>query len=144
MDQQHMCLILLKIEQSAFTQAYFSSLSDVHESLDGLQIPWQADSWLWITTRLVDKFVHGFSCFLWYVHGGKKSTNGSHLAVFSEDVAFVHHFVAPHLLPTLQPYRSASGICYVIKETSYLKWQWIQIVIWIPCQCIADTVNYLE
>ena len=31
MDQQHICLILLKVEQSAFTQASFSSLSGIHE-----------------------------------------------------------------------------------------------------------------
>ena len=33
LHQQHMCLILLKVEQSAFTQAFFSSLSAVHECL---------------------------------------------------------------------------------------------------------------
>ena len=36
MDQQYMCLILLKVEQSAFTQASFPSLSDVHECSGGL------------------------------------------------------------------------------------------------------------
>ena len=29
--QQDMCLLLLKVEQSAFTQAFFSNLSGVHE-----------------------------------------------------------------------------------------------------------------
>ena len=38
MDQQHMCLILLKVEQSAFIQASFSSLSDVHEYSGYLQM----------------------------------------------------------------------------------------------------------
>ena len=38
MDQQHMCVILLKVEQSAFTQAFFSSLSDIHECSAGLQM----------------------------------------------------------------------------------------------------------
>ena len=38
MDQQHMCLILLKVEQFAFTQASFSSLSDVNKGLGGLQM----------------------------------------------------------------------------------------------------------
>ena len=33
-----MCVILLKVEQSAFTQASFSSLSDIHECSGGLQI----------------------------------------------------------------------------------------------------------
>ena len=49
MDQQHMCLILLKLEQSAFTQASFSNLSDVHKHSGGLLkspiFPWKADSW---------------------------------------------------------------------------------------------------
>ena len=31
MYQQHNCLILLKLEQSTFTQASFSSLSDIHK-----------------------------------------------------------------------------------------------------------------
>ena len=38
MDQQHMCLILLKFKQSAFTQASFSSLSDVHNCSGGLHM----------------------------------------------------------------------------------------------------------
>ena len=33
-----MCLILLKLEQSAFTQASFASLSDVHKCSGGLQM----------------------------------------------------------------------------------------------------------
>ena len=37
-DQHNMCLILLKVEQSAFNQAPFSSLFDVHECLGGLQL----------------------------------------------------------------------------------------------------------
>ena len=70
--------------------------------------------------------------------GGENSTNGSHLAVVNEDVAFAHHFVAPCLLLTLPLYSSASGIDYTSKN--YLKWQAIQLAI----QCTADTVNYLE
>ena len=38
MDQQHMCLILLKVDQSAFTQTSFSSLSDIHKCSDGFQM----------------------------------------------------------------------------------------------------------
>ena len=50
---------------------------------------------------------------------GANGTNGSLLAVFSEDVDFAHHFVALHLpAPTLPPYRSASGIGYVSKKLS--------------------------
>ena len=33
-----MCLILLKVKRSAFTQASFSSLSDIHECSGGLQL----------------------------------------------------------------------------------------------------------
>ena len=38
MDQQHMSLILLKVEQSAITQPSFSSLSDVHKCSGGIQM----------------------------------------------------------------------------------------------------------
>ena len=34
--QQQMCLIMLKVEQSAFTQASLSSLFGIHECLDSL------------------------------------------------------------------------------------------------------------
>ena len=46
-DQQHICLILLKTDQSAFTQISFSSLSDVHECSGGLQM---ASSYLYKKT----------------------------------------------------------------------------------------------
>ena len=36
MHQQDMCLLLLKDEQSAFTQAFLSGLSGVHECLGSL------------------------------------------------------------------------------------------------------------
>ena len=50
------------------------------------------------------------------------------MAVFSQNVAFTSHFMATRLLPTLPPYRSASGgIGYVSKN--YLKWQAIQLAI---------------
>ena len=45
-------------------------------------------------------------------------TNGCHLAGFSEDVTFACHFVAPHLPPTLPPYKSASGVGYTTKKLS--------------------------
>ena len=35
-DQQHMCVILLKAKQSAFTQASFSSPPNFHKCLGGL------------------------------------------------------------------------------------------------------------
>ena len=36
MHKQHMCLILPKVEQSAFTQASSASLSGIHKCLGGL------------------------------------------------------------------------------------------------------------
>ena len=49
---------------------------------------------------------------MWHVSGGENGTNGSHLPIFSEDVAFVHYFMVPRPIRTLSPYRSASGIGY--------------------------------
>ena len=70
--------------------------------------------------------------------GVENGTNGSHLAVFSENVAFVHHFVATHPPPTLPPYRSVSGIGYASKN--YLKWWENQLTF----QYTVDTMNYFE
>ena len=36
MRQQDMCLLLLKVEKSAFTQAFLSSLSGIHKCLGSL------------------------------------------------------------------------------------------------------------
>ena len=73
-----------------------------------------------------------FAAFL--TCGGENGTNGWHLAVFSEDIAFACHFMAFHSPPTLPPYRSASGIGYTYKKLS------IQLAI----QYTVDTGNYLE
>ena len=65
--------------------------------------------------------------------GGENGTNKCHLAGFSEDIAFAHDFVAirsPPTLPpapTLQPYRSDTGIGYASKN--YLKGKEIQLAI---------------
>ena len=45
------------------------------------------------------------------------------------DVAFAHHFMATCPPPTLRPCRGASGIGYVSKKTTYLKWWAIQLAI---------------
>ena len=45
--------------------------------------------------------------------GGENGTNGCHLAVSNEDVAFAHLFSS-----ALQPCRSASGIGYTGKKLS--------------------------
>ena len=53
--------------------------------------------------------------------------NGCHLAVFSVNVAFAHHFVATHSPSMLPLYTAASDIRYTIEN--YLKWWAIQLVI---------------
>ena len=63
---------------------------------------------------------------------GENSTNGSHLAVLSEDIAFAFHYVVTHPPPILSPYRSAGGI-------GYARWQEILLAI----QCTVDTVSYV-
>ena len=60
--------------------------------------------------------------------GGANDTSGCHLAVFSEDVAVAHHFVATRPPPTLPPCRNTSGIDYPSKK-NYLKWRAIQLAI---------------
>ena len=117
-DQQHMCLILLKVEQ--FTS--FSWLSDINECLigwpsNGSILPCQADSQLWFTTRLADEFGHRFSCFVWHVE--VKIAPMEVIWLFSKNIAFACHCVAHYLPPThSKPYRSASGIGYTNKKPS--------------------------
>ena len=60
--------------------------------------------------------------------GDANNTSGCHLAVFGEDVAFAHHFVATHPPSTLPPCKSVSGIDYPSKKL-YLKWRAIQLAI---------------
>ena len=46
--------------------------------------------------------------------GADNGTNLCHFTVFSMDVAFAHHFVAPYIHPsTLHPYISVCGIVYI-------------------------------
>ena len=59
--------------------------------------------------------------------GGENGTNECHLAGFSEDVAFAHHFEVTCPPPTLPPYMSATSIGYTSKN--YLKWWEIQLAI---------------
>ena len=94
---------------------------------------WQADSRLWFTTKLDNEFSHGFSCFVWHVE-----VNMAVICLFlCEDVAIALHFVAPHPVPTIQPYRSTSGIGYtklskmVDNSATYI-------------QCTVYTFNYFE
>ena len=97
MDQQHIRLILLKVEQSAFTQASLSSLLDVHKYLGGLQMA---------LSSLEKQTANCDSPHEWLIN---LTINGWHLAVFSETVAFACHFVAT-AHPTPSYTRSASDI----------------------------------
>ena len=56
------------------------------------------------------------SCFVWYVEL-KNGTNGHHLAVFSVDIAFACHFVAPP--PTFTPIGVLMVLAMPVKN--YLK-----------------------
>ena len=103
MHQQDMCLLLLKVEQSAFTQAFFSSLSGIHEcsgSLEmapssfGKQTAGCESPHDWLMSLAMDLAAVCVTC------GGENGTNDGHVPVLSEDVAFAHHFVATHP-PTL-------------------------------------------
>ena len=70
--------------------------------------------------------------------GGENGTNGSHFRVFSEDVAFAHHFVATRLPPPSHPIGVLVVLAMPVKN--YLKRQEIQLVI----QCTVDAMNYFE
>ena len=49
---------------------------------------------------------------------GENGSNGSHFPIFSEDIAFAHHFMATCLPPILPPYMGATGIGYASKKLS--------------------------
>ena len=85
---------------------------------NGCISPWQADSWLYFTTRLADEFGHGFNCFVWYVEVKMTPMDAIWLALVKMYVAFAHHFVATHPPPTLPPCRSATDIGYTSKKLS--------------------------
>ena len=69
----------------------------------------------WITTRLADEFGHGFIYVAaLYDMWRCKWRQWSYLAVFSEDIVFVHHFMVPQ-----PPNRSASNNGYTSKTSWY-------------------------
>ena len=59
------------------------------------------------------------------------------MAVFSEDVAFAHHFMAPRLPPIPHP---IGVLVVLVTPVKTLKWLEIQLAI----QCTVDIVNYFE
>ena len=68
--------------------------------------------------------------------GDANGTNGYHLGVFSEDVAFGHHFMATR--PPYHPIRVVGIMATPVKN--YKKW----LVIHLTSQCTVDKMNYLE
>ena len=110
---------------AAFTVPRFWGLSDVHKCSGHLQkARYPLDTQTagcnsphnWLISLAVDSVVLCDS----YVVFSENGTNGCHLADFSEDVAFAHHFVATCLPPNLSPYKSATGNGYASKN--YLIW----------------------
>ena len=53
--------------------------------------------------------------------------HGCHLAVFSLDIAFTHHFMATHLPPPSHPIGVLVVLAVPLKN--YLEWQAIQLAI---------------
>ena len=48
--------------------------------------------------------------------GGENGTNGSHSTIFSEDVAFAHHFVVPLSPPPSHPIRVLVAMAMPVKK----------------------------
>ena len=70
--------------------------------------------------------------------GGENGTSGCHLAVFSKDIAFTCHLVAPRLPPPSHPIGVLVVLAAPVKN--YLKWWEIQLAI----KCTVGTVNHIE
>ena len=91
-DQQYMCVTQQKVKQSAFTQASFPSLLDIHRCSGGFKMPLSSldkqsegcnspHDWLMIISQLaMDIYL------LCMIFRSESNTNGCHLAVFSTDI----------------------------------------------------------
>ena len=115
MHQQDMCLLLLKVEQSAFTEAFFSSLSGIHKCSGSLKM----------VPSSFGKHTAGcespHDCLmslamdlaaLWHVE-----VKMAPLVVISLFLVNTY-FVATHPPPTFPPCRSATAIGYASKKLS--------------------------
>ena len=105
--------------------------------LNGPIFPWQADSWLWMTTRLADQFGHGFSCTVWHVE-----VKLAPMEVISLFLVKTQPLLASSWLPAHPPPSHPIGVLVVLAMPvkNYLKWREIQLAI----HCTVDTVNYFE
>ena len=79
------------------------------QPLNGSIFLWQADSRLWITTRLADEFAYGFSCFVWHVQVKKAP-----MVVISLFLVKTLPFVATWWLPTCHPLSHPIGVLVVL------------------------------
>ena len=90
--------------------------------------------------------------------GGENGTNGCHLAILSEDIAFAHHFVAPHLPPS-HPIGALVVLAMPVKKLSKMvgnsanypvysrrsKLTWIAIDLWRnTCRMLQSFLRYIE
>ena len=98
---------LAKSAGSAFTEASFFSLSDIHECWLVYKcpiLPGYANSQQGVTTQLAGETRHGFSYILWYVRQ-KMPWSDTIWPYKYFWIRRAHQFVAPH-----HSYRSACGI----------------------------------
>ena len=97
MEQQHVWLILLKVEQSAFPQTSFSSMSDVHECSGDLQMaPSYFDKQTAITTtqgQLLNLCRESKQWYLYSIYVTENSDVISCLArTYSHTMNTFHHY----------------------------------------------------
>ena len=91
--------------------------------------------------------------------GSENGTNGCHLVVFGEDVAFPHHFVAPHLPMTLPPIALLVILATPVKKLSKMignsashpvyskhsELPWISLDLWRNmCKQLYSILRYIE
>ena len=103
---------MLKVAWAAFPVACFSGLSDIHECLGHLQMAaYPLGKW----TAGCNSPHDWLMSLAMHLAGGENDTNGCHLADFSEDVAFAHHFVAT---PLFHPTRVLLVLAMPVKSLS--------------------------
>ena len=109
---------MLKIAQAAFAVACVWGFSDVHDCPGCIQMaPYLFDKQT-ASCNSPDNWLMCLAMYLaalcnMYCRGKMALIRRCHLLVFSEDVAFTHHFVATYLSP---PCRIAGSTSYASKH----------------------------
>ena len=120
---------MVKVAQAAFAVASFWGLSDIHKCLGHLQMaPYPLNKQTagfysphnWLMSFALDLAA---LCDMWRWN----STNGCHLAVYSEDIAFSRHFMATHLPSPCNPIGGVVVLATPVKNC--LKYWAIQLAI---------------